>query len=290
MRRSSHADYVTVPADQVTRKPSEVPWEVAGSLFVAGTTAYAAVRAMRLQPGETVAIAGAAGGVGSIAVQLAKRAGATVLGIAGPSNDAWLTAHGAVPVNYGDELRRSAADGITVRPRRRIPRLLRRGLCRNGCREPRRRAGSGEHDDGLRCRRPVRRAIGGRGRTPRPPPSSRSWRTSWHATNSKCRSPASSRWTMCAMRIVSSNHGTPTARSCCARNRPDASKSCAPARRSARPARRRGRSRPPRLPIGRRPAGQAMSATPEAAAAAAFFSAWATPTWSVWLPTSLKYQ
>jgi NADPH:quinone reductase-like Zn-dependent oxidoreductase len=104
MRRSSHADYVTVPADQVTRKPSEVPWEVAGSLFVAGTTAYAAVRAMRLQPGETVAIAGAAGGVGSIAVQLAQRAGATVLGIAGPSNDAWLTAHGAVPANYGDEL------------------------------------------------------------------------------------------------------------------------------------------------------------------------------------------
>jgi NADPH:quinone reductase-like Zn-dependent oxidoreductase len=104
MRRSSHADYVTVPADQVTPKPSEVPWEVAGSLFVAGATAYAAVRAMRLQPGETVAIAGAAGGVGSIAVQLAQRAGATVLGIAGPSNDAWLTAHGAVPANYGDEL------------------------------------------------------------------------------------------------------------------------------------------------------------------------------------------
>jgi NADPH:quinone reductase-like Zn-dependent oxidoreductase len=43
-------------------------------------------------------------GVGSIAVQLARRAGATVLGIAGPSNDAWLADHGAVPVNYGDEL------------------------------------------------------------------------------------------------------------------------------------------------------------------------------------------
>jgi NADPH:quinone reductase-like Zn-dependent oxidoreductase len=59
-----------------------------------------------LAPGETVAIAGAAGGVGSIAVQLARRAGATVLGIAGPSNDAWLTDHGAVPVNYGDDLAR----------------------------------------------------------------------------------------------------------------------------------------------------------------------------------------
>lgn len=104
MRRSSHAEYVTVPADQLTDKPSAVSWEVAGSLFVAGATAYAAVRAVRLAPGDTVVIAGAAGGVGSIAVQLARRAGATVLAIAGPSNDAWLTDHGAVPVNYGDDL------------------------------------------------------------------------------------------------------------------------------------------------------------------------------------------
>jgi NADPH:quinone reductase-like Zn-dependent oxidoreductase len=103
-RRSSHAEYVTVPADQLTPKPAAVPWEVAGSLYVAGVTAYAAVRAVHLTPGETVAIAGAAGGVGSIAVQLARRAGATVLAIAGPSNDAWLADHGAVPVNYGDDL------------------------------------------------------------------------------------------------------------------------------------------------------------------------------------------
>ena len=103
-RRSSHAEYVAVPATQLTPKPSAVPWEVAGSLYVAGCTAYAAVRAVRLVAGDTVAIAGAAGGVGSIAVQLARRAGATVLGIAGPSNDAWLADHGAVPVNYGDDL------------------------------------------------------------------------------------------------------------------------------------------------------------------------------------------
>jgi NADPH:quinone reductase-like Zn-dependent oxidoreductase len=104
MRRSSHAAYVTVPASQLTPRPPRVPWEVAGSLFVAGVTAYAAVRAVQLMPGDTVAIAGAAGGVGSVAVQLARRAGATVLAIAGPSNDAWLADHGAVPINYGDDL------------------------------------------------------------------------------------------------------------------------------------------------------------------------------------------
>ncbi|MUL85496.1 MULTISPECIES: NADP-dependent oxidoreductase [unclassified Mycolicibacterium] len=102
--RSSHAEYVTVPATQLGAKPPALPWEVAGSLYVAGSTAYAAVRAVLLQPGDTVAIAGAAGGVGTIAVQLAKRTGATVLGVAGPTNDEWLTAHGAIPVNYGEDL------------------------------------------------------------------------------------------------------------------------------------------------------------------------------------------
>jgi NADPH:quinone reductase-like Zn-dependent oxidoreductase len=113
--RASQAQFVVVPAGQLTAKPPEVSWEVAGSLYVAGTTAYAAVRAVALQPGDTVAVAGAAGGVGTIAVQLAKRAGATVLGIAGPSNDDWLTAHGAIPVNYGDgladRLRAAAPEG-----------------------------------------------------------------------------------------------------------------------------------------------------------------------------------
>ena len=86
----------------MTPKPAAVPWEVAGSLYVAGCAAYARSGGAP-GPGETVAIADAAGGVGSIAIQLAPRAGPD-LGIAGPSNDAWLADHGAVPVNYGDDL------------------------------------------------------------------------------------------------------------------------------------------------------------------------------------------
>ena len=113
--RASHAEFVVVPADQLTPKPPAVSWEAAGGLFVAGTTAYAAVRSVELTSGDTVAIAGAAGGVGTIAVQLAKRTGATVLGIAGPSNDDWLAAHGVIPVNYGDglagRLRAATPDG-----------------------------------------------------------------------------------------------------------------------------------------------------------------------------------
>ncbi len=102
--RASHAEYVVVEAQNLTRKPANVSWEVAGSLPIAGSTAYAAVRAVSLKPGDTVAISGAAGGVGSIAVQLAKRAGAQVIGIAGASNHAWQTSHRVKPLAYGDKL------------------------------------------------------------------------------------------------------------------------------------------------------------------------------------------
>jgi NADPH:quinone reductase-like Zn-dependent oxidoreductase len=102
--RASQAEFAVVPANNLTPKPPEVSWEVAGALFTAGTAAYAAVRAVELAAGDTVAVAAAAGGIGTIAVQLAKRAGATVLGIAGPSSDDWLSAHGVIPVNYGDDL------------------------------------------------------------------------------------------------------------------------------------------------------------------------------------------
>ncbi len=103
-RRASHAEYVIVEAQNLTAKPADVSWEVAGSLAIAGCTAYAAVRAVSLRPGETVAVSGAAGGVGSIAVQLAKRTGADVIGIAGPDKRDWLAAHGIIPAEYGEGL------------------------------------------------------------------------------------------------------------------------------------------------------------------------------------------
>jgi NADPH:quinone reductase-like Zn-dependent oxidoreductase len=100
--RASQAGYVLVEAGNLTTKPPAVPWEVAGALPVAGFTAFAAVRAVALAPGDTLAVAGAAGGVGSITVQLARRAGATVIGVTGPANHGWLSAHGVIPVAYGD--------------------------------------------------------------------------------------------------------------------------------------------------------------------------------------------
>jgi NADPH:quinone reductase-like Zn-dependent oxidoreductase len=62
------------------------------------------VRAVDVKPGDTVVVTGAAGGVGSIAVQLAKRKGATVIGLASPSNHDWLTRHGVIPAAYSDKV------------------------------------------------------------------------------------------------------------------------------------------------------------------------------------------
>src|SRR5208282_5238755 len=100
--RASQAEYVVVEEQNRTAKPAGVPWEVAGGLFVAGATAYAAVRAVSLTKGDTVVVAGATGGVGSLAVQLASRAGASVIGLASEAGFQWLAGHGVVPVAYGE--------------------------------------------------------------------------------------------------------------------------------------------------------------------------------------------
>ena len=89
--RASQAELVVVDAANVTPKPAGVPWEVAGGLFVVGATAYAAVKAVAPGAGDTVVVSGAAGGVGSLAVQLARRAGATVIGLASEPNHQWLS-------------------------------------------------------------------------------------------------------------------------------------------------------------------------------------------------------
>jgi NADPH:quinone reductase-like Zn-dependent oxidoreductase len=102
--RASHADYVVVDANHVVHRPAKVSWEQAGALFVVGTTAYAAVKAVALKKGDTVIVSGAAGGVGSVVCQLAVDAGARVIGLASPPHHQWLSDHGVIPVAYGEGL------------------------------------------------------------------------------------------------------------------------------------------------------------------------------------------
>jgi len=117
------ADFVVVktPAtapDGLFHTPDGVSDEVASTLPVAGFTAAAALAAIGLRPGDTVLIGGAAGGVGVFAVQLARLAGATVIGTAAEGTFDFLRQLGAVPVTYGpglaDRVRALAPGGVTA--------------------------------------------------------------------------------------------------------------------------------------------------------------------------------
>jgi NADPH:quinone reductase-like Zn-dependent oxidoreductase len=115
-QRRAQAEFIVVPASQVIAKPPALDWYRAGSLFVVASTASSAVRAVSLKPGDVVAISGAAGGVGSLTVQLAVRSGARAIGIASTESKSFLRSVGAEHVAYGDDLpqrlRAAAPQGI----------------------------------------------------------------------------------------------------------------------------------------------------------------------------------
>ncbi|GLY30000.1 NADP-dependent oxidoreductase [Kineosporia sp. NBRC 101731] len=102
--RSSQASHTIVPAGQLIPKPAALSWEQAGSLYVVGATAYAAVRAVKPMAGDTVAVSAATGGVGTLVVQMLRARGVRVLGIASAANREWLEQRGAVWVEYGTGL------------------------------------------------------------------------------------------------------------------------------------------------------------------------------------------
>ena len=114
--RNAQAEFVTIDASRVIPKPHAVEWNEAASLFVAGTTARACINAVDVRPGNTVVVAGAAGGVGIFATQLAVLAGAAVVATASEENHAFLRSLGAIPVAYGkglaERIRRIVPDGV----------------------------------------------------------------------------------------------------------------------------------------------------------------------------------
>ncbi len=89
------AERVALPAEQVARMPRGLAHAEAAALPVAAITAYLALQQLAPQPGETLLVAGAGGGVGSAAVQLAKARGAYVIGTGGPSRAAYVRGLGA---------------------------------------------------------------------------------------------------------------------------------------------------------------------------------------------------
>lgn len=98
------AEYVTVPARSVARKPGSLDWHQAAGMPLAGLTAYRVLQQLQVRGGDTVLVHGAAGGVGTFGVQIARALGAQVVGTASNGNHDRLRALGAEPVEYGEGL------------------------------------------------------------------------------------------------------------------------------------------------------------------------------------------
>lgn len=94
-RYGSYAEYVAVPTDTIAPKPKRLSHVEAAAAPVAACTAHESLRRLRLEPGEWLLIQGAAGGVGSFAVQIAARTGARVLAVASARHHELLSELGA---------------------------------------------------------------------------------------------------------------------------------------------------------------------------------------------------
>jgi NADPH:quinone reductase-like Zn-dependent oxidoreductase len=105
LREGTIAEYALFPVDLVVAKPAGLPFVEAAALPLAGTAALAVVEAAELQRGQTVVIAGAGGGVGSFAIQLAAGRGATVIATGLPADADRLRGLGAsTVVNYHEDV------------------------------------------------------------------------------------------------------------------------------------------------------------------------------------------
>ncbi|MDF3292518.1 NADP-dependent oxidoreductase [Streptomyces silvisoli] len=117
VQHGTYAELASVPLRTLARKPASLDWVRAAGLPLAGLTAYQSLRAVGGPgAGRTVLVHAAAGGVGSLATQIAVAAGARVIGTASERNHDFLRSLGAEPVVYGDGLadrvRALAPDGV----------------------------------------------------------------------------------------------------------------------------------------------------------------------------------
>ncbi|MGZ6642287.1 MAG: quinone oxidoreductase family protein [Solirubrobacteraceae bacterium] len=112
----AYAERVVIPTAAAVPKPANMPWEAAGGLMLAGATAVHLLTATGVGAGDCVLVHGASGGVGLMAVQIARARDARVIGTASPARHDALRALGAEPVAYGDGLvervRALAGDGV----------------------------------------------------------------------------------------------------------------------------------------------------------------------------------
>lgn len=119
VQHGTFAEYVALPECYLARRPQTITMTEAGGIPLVGLTAYQALfQAGDLSEGDTLLILGASGGVGTLAIQLAKTAGATVIGVAGKRNQAYMKELGADETidyaagNVGEAVRAAVREDI----------------------------------------------------------------------------------------------------------------------------------------------------------------------------------
>jgi NADPH:quinone reductase-like Zn-dependent oxidoreductase len=115
------AEYIVLPESYLALRPQSLSWEAAAGIPLVGLTAYQSLYdAGNLQARQTVLILGASGGVGTIAIQLARAKGAEVIGVASEKNHGYLKKLGALhtidyhTVHIGDAVKEIYPDGVDL--------------------------------------------------------------------------------------------------------------------------------------------------------------------------------
>lgn len=119
VEHGTFAEYVTIPESYLAKRPKQISMEASGGIPLVGLTAYQSLFQFgNLQEGDTLLILGGSGGVGTMAIQLAKTIGATVIGVAGEKNQDYMKELGADKTidysagNVGEGVKEVAPDGV----------------------------------------------------------------------------------------------------------------------------------------------------------------------------------
>lgn len=121
IQNGTYAEYISLPESYLAERPTNISMEESGGIPLVGLTAYQSIFDFgELKEGQTLLILGASGGVGTLAIQLAKSVGAKVIGVASESNHEYMHELGAdITIDYndnhvGEAVKEAKPDGVDL--------------------------------------------------------------------------------------------------------------------------------------------------------------------------------
>lgn len=121
IQHGTFAEYIALPESYLAHRPNKMSMEESGGIPLVGLTAYQSIFDVgKLKKGQTLLILGASGGVGTLAIQLAKSVGATVIGVASEKNHDYMKKLGADEVidysagHVGKSVKKLTPNGVDL--------------------------------------------------------------------------------------------------------------------------------------------------------------------------------